>query len=121
MMLVPADFSDVSTEPRAPDPSATMAITAATPITTPSIVRTVRKAFRLSARTAIWALTRRNRSIVLGLGVLLFVAQRLDRIELRGLSCRIPAEEHTDGGGHAKGEEHRQRRHHGRPPQSTRD
>src|SRR5688572_5028332 len=119
MMLVPADFSDVSTEPRAPDPSATMAITAATPITTPSIVRPVRSALRFNARIAIWALTRRKRSMVLGLGAgdLLFVAQRLDRIELRGLSGRIPAEEHSDGGGHAEGEEHRQRRHYGRPLQ----
>ena len=39
MMLVPADLSEVSTDPRAPVPSATMAITAATPITTPSMVR----------------------------------------------------------------------------------
>ena len=57
MMLVPADFSDVSTEPRAPDPSATIAITAATPITTPSMVSVVRKRLRLSARKAICALT----------------------------------------------------------------
>src|SRR5687768_11040179 len=68
MMLVPADFSDVSTEPRAPDPSATMAITAATPITTPSMVRPVRSALRFNARMAIWALTRRKRSMVLRLG-----------------------------------------------------
>src|SRR5688572_31992654 len=68
MMLVPADFSDVSTEPRAPDPRATMAITAATPITTPSMVRPVRSALRFNARMAIWALTRRKRSMVLRLG-----------------------------------------------------
>ena len=37
-MLVPADFSVRSTEARAPLPSATMAITAATPMTTPSVV-----------------------------------------------------------------------------------
>ena len=50
MMLVPADLSEVSTEPRAPEPSATIAITAATPITTPSMVSEVRSRLRLSAR-----------------------------------------------------------------------
>ena len=52
MMLVPADFSDVSTEARAPLPSATIAITAATPMITPSIVRVVRSRLRPSARAA---------------------------------------------------------------------
>ncbi|MNC94828.1 hypothetical protein D3C83_117860 [compost metagenome] len=61
MMLVPADFNDVSTEPRAPEPSATIAITAATPMITPSIVRVVRRRLRLSARTAIAALTNTKR------------------------------------------------------------
>ena len=57
MMFVPADLSEVSTDPRAPDPSATIAMTAATPMMTPSIVKPVRKRLRLSARSAICAET----------------------------------------------------------------
>ena len=57
MMFVPADLSEVSTDPRAPDPSATIAITAATPMITPSMVSPVRRRLQLSARSAILAET----------------------------------------------------------------
>ena len=64
MMFVPADRSDRSTEARAPLPSATIAMTAATPMMTPSMVSTVRMRLRPSAREAIWMLTA-NRRITL--------------------------------------------------------
>ena len=57
MMLVPADLSERLHRPRAPVPSATMAITAATPMITPSMVSAVRRRLRPSARSAICALT----------------------------------------------------------------
>jgi hypothetical protein len=63
MMLVPAERSVRSTEDRAPVPSATIAITAATPMMTPSIVSTVRNRFRERARPAMRALTARKRII----------------------------------------------------------
>ncbi len=61
-MLVPAVFSVRSTEARAPLPSATMAMTAATPMTTPSVVRPERRRLRPSAFQAICPLTARSRS-----------------------------------------------------------
>ncbi len=63
-MLVPAVLRVRSTDARAPLPSATMAITAATPMTTPSVVSPERRRLRPSAFQAIWPLTARRRSIV---------------------------------------------------------
>ena len=62
-MLVPADRSVRSMDALAPLPSATIAITAATPITTPSVVRPVRRRLRPSARQAMRVEARRKRSI----------------------------------------------------------
>src|SRR5436190_14322193 len=53
IMLVPADLTRSSIAVRAPVPSATMVITAPTPMIIPSIVRMVRILLRLSALSAI--------------------------------------------------------------------
>ncbi len=111
-MLVPAVLSVRSTEARAPLPSATMAITAATPMTTPSVVRPERRRLRPSAFQAICPLTARNRSTD---AACLFVTQGVDGVELGGPARRIPAEQHADRRRHAEGDEHRGRRHHASP------
>ena len=51
--LVPADFTSSSTDACAPLPSATIVITAATPMIMPSIVRNVRSLCRPSAFSAM--------------------------------------------------------------------
>jgi hypothetical protein len=48
----------LATDVRAPVPIATVTMTAATPITTPSIVRIERERLRSSARTAMRAMVR---------------------------------------------------------------
>jgi hypothetical protein len=53
IMLVPADWICASIEVCAPVPSATMVMTAATPMIIPSIVSAVRILLRLSAFTAM--------------------------------------------------------------------
>src|SRR5262249_42594996 len=53
IMLVPADLTRSSIVVRAPVPSATIVMTAPTPMIIPSIVRTVRSLLRLSALSAI--------------------------------------------------------------------
>ncbi len=53
MRFVPADLTCSSIVACAPDPSATMAMTAATPMIIPSIVRAVRSLLRPSALKAI--------------------------------------------------------------------
>ena len=58
MMLVPADFSErLHRAARARCRAPTMAITAATPMITPSMVSAVRRRLRPSARSAICAQT----------------------------------------------------------------
>jgi hypothetical protein len=53
IVLVPADFTCSSIVAWAPRPSATIVMTAPTPMIMPSIVSTVRILFRLSALSAI--------------------------------------------------------------------
>ena len=53
MVLVPADFTCSSIVAWAPRPRATIVMTAPTPMIIPSMVRTVRILFRLSALSAI--------------------------------------------------------------------
>ena len=76
----------------APLPSATIVITAATPMIMPSIVRSVR---------SLWRLKPANREADAREQHALLVPERLDRIELRRLPRGIPAEEDADGRGDA--------------------
>ena len=62
-MLVPAVLSVRSMDDFAPLPSATMAMTAATPITTPSVVRPCAGDCGPSARQAIWIAATRKLNI----------------------------------------------------------
>ena len=58
IMLVPADLTRSSMVVRAPVPSATIVMTAPTPMIIPSIVRMVRILLRLSAFSAIRSVIR---------------------------------------------------------------
>src|SRR5689334_12747085 len=63
IMLVPADRTRSSIVVRAPVPSATMVMTAPTPMIIPSIVRTVRSLLRFSAFSAIRSVMRIDISV----------------------------------------------------------
>ena len=77
MRLVPADRTSCSTVSWAPFPSATIVITAATPMIIPSIVRIVRSALRPRARMARRTLVRSIR-----------YSYRRDWIGSRRAACR---------------------------------
>src|SRR5437660_9431788 len=100
----------------------------------PSIVRIVRSLFRFSARTASRTLTTSSDMDCKCFTYLtyptyltyltyptLFVPQRLDRIESRGLTRRVPPEKDSDGGGDAHREEHGTRGNACRPPKVLRN
>src|SRR2546422_6487508 len=91
----------------------------------PSIVRIVRSLFRFSARTASRTLTTSSdmdcECFTYPTYPTLFIAQRLDRIESRGLTRRVPPEKDSDGGGDAHREEHGTRRDACRPPKVLRN
>src|SRR5687767_15751970 len=117
MRFVPADFISSSTDACAPLPSATIVITAATPMIMPSIVRQVRSLLTRSALRAIRKLSSRIMKVL----VRSFESQRLDRIEASGLPRRIEPEEHAQRGCDAHSDHDAERRDGGRPPQRTAD
>src|SRR5882757_11182364 len=90
-----------------------MVITAATPIVMPSVVSAVRSLWRPRARSAMRS--------VCGIIAASLVAQRLDRIEARGLARRVVAEEDADPGRHRERERDRGGRDRRRPLQHLRD
>ena len=114
MMLVPADRRERSTDARAPVPSATMAMTAATPMITPSMVSTVRIRLRpraqrrRDARADEDAANHSRRRATMG-----------SSSEARFAGYQ-PKNTPTSAG-HAEGQDDRHRRHHRRPVERAGD